>query len=115
MSNNSPKPVTGIRWVGRSAIADVAGDVDLDCSLEFQHQLLEALDKSPARLIVNLRGVAYMDSSGVASLVKMLSKARKLHCQLVLAEMQQRVQSVFEMTRLDDVFTIRATEKEALA
>lgn len=108
-------PVQGVRWNEQTAIVDVAGDIDLNRSLDFQKSLLDVLDKGPLRIIVNLSGVPYMDSSGVAALVKLLSRTRKCGAQLCLVGLTKRVQSLFEITRLDVVFTICTTEKDALA
>ena len=108
-------PVQQVRWSGKAAIVDVAGEIDLNTSNAFQQDLLELLDKSPERVVVNLSGVSYMDSSGVASLVKLLSRVRKTGVALRLAAMTDRVRSVFEITRLDSVFNIHANVEEALA
>ncbi len=107
-------PIKGIRWVRKSAIADIAGDIDLNTSPDFQQGLLRILDDKPKRVIVNLREVPYMDSSGVASLVRLLSKARKQGAAVCLVGMNERVRNVFEITRLDGIFEIHRTEKEAL-
>lgn len=107
-------PVTGVRWRGKTAIVDVAGDIDLGTSLDFQQSLLAMLDDRPQRVVVNLSRVPYMDSSGVASLVKLLAKANKQGSSVALAELTPRVRSIFEITRLDGIFQIFATEQEAL-
>jgi len=65
--------------------------------------------------VVDLSGVGYMDSSGVASLVKLLARVRRRQVDLKLAGMTRRVRSVFEITRLDTVFEIFASVQEALA
>jgi anti-anti-sigma factor len=108
-------PVRQVRWIGRSVVLDVAGDVDLSRSLAFQQSLLAVLDKHPLMVVVNLEKVPYMDSSGVASLVKLLSRARKQKVSLRLAGLTKRVRSIFEITRLDGVFEIYPSEQEALA
>jgi len=112
--DSDSSPIEAVRWLGRTAVVDAVGDIDLNTSLEFQRGLLEILDKNPRRLVVNLAGVPYMDSSGVASLVKLLSRARKRSMVLCLVGLAERVRSVFEITRLDTVFEIYATEQEAL-
>lgn len=112
-SHNSP--VQSVRWVGKAAVVEVAGDIDLHRSSQFQQSLLDVVDRNPERIIVDLGGVGYMDSSGVASLVKLLSRTRKTGVGLRLVGLTQRVQSVFEITRLDTVFEICQTEEEALA
>jgi anti-sigma B factor antagonist len=112
---SSNSPVHEVRWAGRVAVAAVRGDNDLSRSVEIQHQLLLLQDEKPRRVVVNLSEVPYMDSSGVASLVKVLSRARKIGAALVLVGLSPRVQSLFQITRLDSVFSIMATEEEALA
>lgn len=103
-----------IRWIGATAVVDLAGDIDLNASSSLQQQLLRSLDRGPERVVINLARVGYMDSSGVATLVKLLSRTRKLGVELLLARMNDRVRSIFEITRLDSVFRIVATEEEAL-
>lgn len=115
MKEGPSSPVRGVRWIGRSAVVDVEGDIDLSRSPQFQHSLLEVVAQGPARIVVNLADVPYMDSSGVASLVKLLSRARHGNLKLHLVGLQPRVRSIFEITRLDTVFDIRRTEAEALA
>ena len=108
-------PVREVRWQGRTAVVVVEGDVDLSRSAHFQQSLLEVLDRRPELIVVNLADVPYMDSSGVASLVKVLSRARKRKTAVRLAALCQRVRSIFEITRLDSIFEIHETEEEALA
>lgn len=116
MSDESEQqPVKAVRWVGRCAVIDVVGNVDIRRSSEFQHALLAVLDRKPQRMVVNLSEVGYMDSAGVASLVKLLGKARRAQVALYLAGLSVRVRGVFEITRLEDIFEIRPTVEEALA
>ena len=107
--------VKAVRWVNRAAVVDVQGDVDLSRSSEFQHSLLGVMDQKPERIVVNLAEVPYMDSSGVASLVKLLSQSRRQQVGLRLAGLTDRVRSIFQITRLDGIFEIHATVEEALA
>jgi len=108
-------PVREVRWEGDAAVVAAAGEIDLNASPAFQQALLALLDRRPAALVVDLAGVSYMDSSGVASLVKVLSRARTAGIRLVLAALTARVRSVLEITRLDTVFEICDTVEEALA
>ena len=108
------EPVRQVRWIDRVVIVDAEGEIDLNSSSAFQDALLKLLDKNPDRIILNLSGVSYMDSSGVASLVKVLSRIRKGSTSLHLVGLCDRVQSVFEITRLDSVFHICSSEQEAM-
>ncbi|MFG0284278.1 MAG: STAS domain-containing protein [Phycisphaerales bacterium JB039] len=97
-----------------AVILSPEGDVDLSASPSLRLRLREALEQRPARLVVNLGGVDYMDSSGVATLVEGLQIARRASTTLVLANLRDRVRSVFEIARLDTVFTIVGTVDEAM-
>jgi len=110
----SDTPVTDIRWSGKTAIVDATGEIDLHKSALLQQKLLEVLDQKPDRMIINLADVSYMDSSGVASLVKLLSRTRKNGISLALAAPTKKVKAIFEITRLDSVFDIFDSEEEAL-
>ena len=107
-------PVRAVHWRGQTVIVEVAGDIDLSVSPAFQHALLKLLDRRPLRIVINLAAVPYMDSSGVASLVKLLARVRKSGLSMCLTGLTERVRSVFEITRLDSVFDIFGTETEAL-
>ena len=110
----SDSPIQKIDWKGKAAIIYVTGDVDLHRSTELQNELMEVLKKKPEAVIVDLSGVPYMDSSGVASLVKLLSRTRKSGTELKLVAPTVKVRSIFEITRLDSVFTIADSLDEAL-
>lgn len=89
------------------------GDVDLNSSRELQLALRSAFERGGERLVVDLAEVPYMDSSGVATLVEGMQIARKHSTRLILCNMQEKVRSIFEIARLDRVFTIVGTRDEA--
>ena len=113
-NQSSTSPVREVRRLGRAIIVDAEGEIDVNRSTAFQQDLLELLDEKPERVVINLADVSYMDSSGIASLVKLLSRVRKGGTSLHLVALTDRVRSVFEITRLDTVFDIRASVEEAL-
>lgn len=89
-----------------SVIIAPEGEVDLSNSRELQLELKRVLKTKPTRLVVDLSQVLYMDSSGVATLVEAMQIARRQSTDLVLCTLQPKVQSVFEIARLDRVFRI---------
>jgi anti-sigma B factor antagonist len=101
------------RMQSGSTIVDVSGDIDMGTSPGLRKVLLESL-KATSHLIVNLREVRYIDSSGIASLVEVLMKARNSQKHLVLFGLNKAVQDVLQLTRLTTIFEIRETEEEAL-
>jgi anti-sigma B factor antagonist len=91
---------------GGIVVVRVEGDVDLSTSRELQGELRRVVGESPRKMVVDLGGVPYMDSSGVATLVETMQLARRNETHLILAALKERVRSIFEIARLDSVFTI---------
>ncbi len=82
------------------------GEIDLSCAAMLRQRLSKVQESKPLRFIIDLAAVPYMDSSGVATFVEAMQMARKKGSKLVLCGLQQRVLSIFEIARLDMVFTI---------
>jgi anti-sigma B factor antagonist len=99
---------------GDATIVAPEGDIDLSRSPALRTSLRQALGAKPKRLVVDLGMVDYMDSSGVATLVEALQIARRSNTRMVLCGMKDRVRSIFEIARLDTVFTIAASRDTAL-
>lgn len=103
------------RQVGAAVIIDIKGDVDLYTSPEVRKVILEWIKEGKVeKVIVNLSGVPYIDSSGVGSLVEALQWANRQGRAFSLFGLTPRARAVFELARLDKVFRIFATEEEAL-
>ncbi|MEO1279270.1 MAG: STAS domain-containing protein [Planctomycetota bacterium] len=100
----------------KTIVLSVSGEVDIVRSPDLQTSLQDAIGKVPGKgsVIVDLSGVSYMDSSGVATLVRGLQLSRKKDVGLVLCSLQDRVRSIFEIARLDTVFPIAGTFDEAV-
>jgi anti-sigma B factor antagonist len=85
----------------------VRGEVDLYSSPELRNAITKVMPKKGGAVTVDLRGVPYMDSSGVATLVEGYRSALDTGTQFVLAAPSQSVMKVLQLSRLDSVFTIR--------
>lgn len=65
-------------------------------------------------VIINLANVNFVDSTGLATLVIGMKHCRQQNGEMVLCCVRQAVGIIFELTRLDKVFTICNTQEEAL-
>jgi anti-sigma B factor antagonist len=103
------------RRQGDAVLATIRGEIDLHSSPDLRSVLLEMLEHhKPARLILNLSQVPYMDSSAIAVLVESLQKLRKTGGKILLTNLQPRVKSLLEIARLDSIFVLVASDDEAL-
>jgi anti-sigma B factor antagonist len=91
-----------------TTVIEVAGTVDLYSAPDLRSSLLDAVPKASDGVVVDLREVSYMDSSGVAVLVEGLRSARSNDTRLVLREPSRPVMKVLELAKLDELFDIEA-------
>jgi anti-sigma B factor antagonist len=75
---------------------------------------LEGASRSGAnRIIVDMGGITFMDSTGLATLIRFMKQCRTAGGDLCLASLQQPVRIIFELTRLDSAFMIYPTVETA--
>lgn len=85
-----------------------ADRIDAAVAIQFKDSLRSATENGPARVVLDLSQVQFLDSSGLGAVVgamKALGQNRKLE----LAALQENVAKVFHLTRMDRVFTIHDT------
>lgn len=83
----------------------VGGDVDLYSSPDLRRAILEAM-RVEREVLVDLSGVRYMDSSGVATLVEGLKSAMADGKTFRLLSPSPAVMKVLELSRLDSIFEV---------
>jgi len=89
--------------------------IDAHNSSELKDFLQNLLESGQTSLVVDLAAVRFIDSSGLGALLSGYKNAHLRQGNLVLAALQPRVQSMFELTRLHRVFEIYADSDQALA
>lgn len=97
-----------------ATVVDIIGDITLHNSPEVRKTLLVALQGGRGRVIVNMKAVRYIDSSGVASLVEGLKASRDTGIRLALVGLSPAARQVLELTRLLKLFEVHEDEQEAL-
>lgn len=100
---------------GQVALLQIGGEVDMYSSPEARKAIMEVVKQKIPKLIVDLKEVSYMDSSGVATLIEGLQMCHKYNGNLLIAGLRDNVREVFELTRLDKIFQIYQDVDAALA
>jgi anti-sigma B factor antagonist len=104
------------RQSGEATILELSGDITLYNTPEVRKTMLGLLkDQGVAQLLVDMRGVRYIDSSGVASLVEGLKASRELKSRFALYGLTKTAREVLDLTRLLRVFEVHETEEQAVA
>ena len=99
----------------RSNVLPLKGEIDLHVSPSVAASLNAMIEKKPKRLVVDLSDVTYIDSAGLAALIQAMQKVEGYGGKFVLAGLQETVRSIFEISRLDQVFQIFPDADAALA
>ncbi len=97
-------------------VADVlslVGDLDVAAAPRFVTPAADALRAGAQRLLIELEGVGFVDSAGLAALLNVLRRATAAHAPMVLVGAQPQVRSVMAATRLDREFTFADTVTDA--
>ena len=104
------------RRVDNATILDVSGNIDMSNSPEVRKVLLRELHvKDVSRVLLNLTGVAYIDSSGVASLVEGLKASRETGSRFILFGLNEAAREVLKISRLLKLFEVYDDESQAIA
>lgn len=103
------------RYLDRITILAISGDIDLATSPELRKALLHELREARMpRVVLNLKAVRYIDSSGVASLVEGLKASRDLGARLILCGMNTTVREVLQLSKLLKIFETYESEEQAI-
>jgi anti-sigma B factor antagonist len=106
--------------VGRnneSTVMILRGRVDLESSPQLREALLALLRRqsSPGMIAIDLAAVAYMDSSGIATLVEALRIARIHDIEMHLEGLEGRLRQLFQSTGIGSLFDISGPTNSASA
>lgn len=92
-------------------VISLIGEIDLNQSPQARKQILDSINKGQ-HLLIDLSGVDYIDSSGVASLVEGFQAARSKRLKFALVGVSDTALQVLQLSRLDSVFTLYSTLSE---
>jgi anti-sigma B factor antagonist len=95
-------------------IIEVEGQLIVGNRQELKTLVLDAIDKGATKVLVDFARTGYIDSSGLGVLVSLAKKIREGGGDLRLANLNDDLQTLFELTKLDTLFQISQTREHAL-
>lgn len=111
--DTSPTPPRPHR--DRPNVLPLKGEIDLHVSPVITASLNAIVEKKPDRLVIDLSDVSYIDSAGLAALIQAMQKVEAYGGKFLVAGLQETVRSIFEISRLDQVFQVFPDVDTALA
>jgi len=115
MAKKAVVPPVPVPRKDRPNVLPLEGEIDLHVSTNIAAALQTMIEKKPKRLVVDLAGVSYIDSSGLATLIEAMQNTQEYGGVFALAALQESVRTIFEIARLDQVFRIYPDVNAALA
>ena len=103
------------RQAGDVTILDLSGEVRIgEGSVALRDSIRKLGDAGKNKVLLNLAGVKYMDSSGVGELIANYTTISRQGGQLKLLNLTDRIQNLLVITKLLTVFDTYENEAEAL-
>ncbi|HEY6221146.1 MAG TPA: STAS domain-containing protein [Candidatus Eisenbacteria bacterium] len=101
---------------GRVTIVTVGGDLVIgEPEAAFKKAVTRLIEEGRVNLLVDLKEVGFLDSSGLGALVRAMTLSQKEGGQTKLLRVGPQVRKLLEMTKLDSVFEIYDDPDRALA
>ena len=104
-----------VRSVGDTTVIAVEGQLIVGNRQELKRKVLAELERGGRRFVIDFTRTGYIDSSGLGILVSLSKSIRKERGDLRLASLNDDLRTLFELTKLDTLFEIHATLRDALA
>ena len=106
---------TSLRHRDGVPILDVVGEIDIYTTPQFKEAVSAAIDEGRPGIVINMTQVTYMDSSGFGTLLSATKRLRPVDGALYLSGCNEAITRMLQITRLNTIFGIYATEEEAIA
>ena len=81
---------------------ELSGELDLATAPKLEDEMRRIEAEGPGLVVLDLKGLVFMDWSGLRSLLAADARAREAGRRLVLVRGDERVQRVLRITRLDE-------------
>ena len=103
------------RQAGDVTVLDMSGKITIgEGSVSLRAAIRRLLEEGKKRILLNLAGISYVDSSGIGELVSSYTAINKEGGQLKLLNLTQKIRDLLTITKLLTVFDVYDNEAEAL-
>ena len=103
------------RLVGHVTILDIVGRLTIDEAAEHLKDKINSLiEQNETRIVLNLKGVPYIDSGGLGQLIAAFGSVKKAGGTMKLLHVNSRNHNLLSITSLVTVFESFDSEDEAI-
>ena len=95
-------------------VVAVRGEIDLFTAPDLKTTLLGAMDAGKSRIVVDLSDTTFLDSTALGVLIGAVKRLRSRDGALAIVNVDENISKTFEITGLDQIFTILPTREAAV-
>ncbi len=89
-------------------------EANLSKADHFKQLVSEEIEKGERKLVISFKNVEYLDSSFLGALVAILKHLLPLKGQLVLTDLNEDIENLFSLTRLNKIFNLKSDLQTAM-
>ena len=98
------------------AILEMEGRlVDKSEAVEVNVEIEEELGNGTSQFIIDVENLDYMNSTGLNIMINLMNRSRNNGGEAVIVGAQPRIKSLFTVTKLHSVFTMKDSRQEAIS
>lgn len=97
-----------------AVVVTLTGELDADTARRFRSLVAEHLLAGPGNMVLDLAGLSFVDSAGLAAMISADKGLRRAGMRLVLAAPPTPVRKIMRLTGIDAVLTTADTVPAAL-
>lgn len=106
---------TDVSEIAGWTVVSIYGELDVATSPDLRELLVDLVNAGSTRLVLDLDGVDFLDSTGLGTIISVLKRARTHGGDLRLVCTQARITRLFEITGLDKAVPLLPTLDAAVA
>ncbi|MDP8264659.1 MAG: STAS domain-containing protein [Candidatus Aceula lacicola] len=92
----------------------IIGEININNSPDLRKAFDKFISENEKKVVVDFSEVPYVDSSGLATLIEMFQRLKKIDGHLKLSHLDQKVKNIFEITKLNKLFEIYDLKEKAI-
>ena len=103
------------RKSGEVDVLELKGRLDASSAKNLKDKVQSLVDQQRVRLVMDMGGIDFIDSSGLGVLVSALRSTNKKGGDIKVAAIADQIRAIFELTRLHRIFEVFDTAEDAVS
>lgn len=99
---------------GEVVIVEIEGQLIVSNRQELKQRVIDEAEAGARKVVIDFERTGYIDSAGLGVLVSLAKRLRELGGDIRLANLNDDLQTLFELTKLDTLFQIAESRERAV-